>query len=86
VGPPHLESFDGRSIWVAIPLWAIALFFASYPIVTLYKWKFVKNSCSGHCLKCGYNLAGLTEPRCPECGTRFAPAVAEPESRASREN
>ncbi len=25
----------------------------------------------GHCRKCGYNLRGLPEPRCPECGTRF---------------
>jgi len=23
------------------------------------------------CPTCGYNLTGLTEPRCPECGTRF---------------
>ena len=23
------------------------------------------------CVKCGYNLHGLTEPRCPECGTPF---------------
>ncbi len=26
---------------------------------------------SDHCQKCGYNLEGLTEPRCPECGTPF---------------
>ena len=32
----------------------------------------------GQCIKCGYNLTGLTEPRCPECGTEFAPAIAEP--------
>lgn len=25
----------------------------------------------GHCRRCGYNLTGLTEARCPECGTRF---------------
>jgi ribosomal protein L37E len=25
----------------------------------------------GHCIQCGYNLFGLTEPRCPECGTPF---------------
>lgn len=23
------------------------------------------------CLKCGYDLRGQTEPRCPECGTAF---------------
>jgi hypothetical protein len=23
------------------------------------------------CRECGYDLRGLTEPRCPECGTRF---------------
>jgi len=27
-----------------------------------------------HCLKCGYNLRGLPEPRCPECGTPFDPS------------
>jgi hypothetical protein len=26
------------------------------------------------CLRCGYVLTGLTEPRCPECGARFDPA------------
>ncbi len=25
----------------------------------------------GHCRQCGYNLAGLREERCPECGTPF---------------
>src|SRR5579884_3246062 len=25
-----------------------------------------------HCPLCGYNLRGLSEPRCPECGYRFA--------------
>jgi uncharacterized paraquat-inducible protein A len=25
------------------------------------------------CLRCGYNLTGLSEPRCPECGTSFDP-------------
>lgn len=23
------------------------------------------------CIECGYDLRGQTEPRCPECGTRF---------------
>lgn len=25
----------------------------------------------GCCRRCGYPLLGLTEPRCPECGTKF---------------
>jgi hypothetical protein len=28
----------------------------------------------GHCRVCEYNLRGLTEARCPECGTPFDPA------------
>lgn len=25
----------------------------------------------GHCRRCDYDLTGLTQPRCPECGTPF---------------
>ncbi len=28
---------------------------------------------AGGCIKCGYSLTGLTEPRCPECGQPFEP-------------
>ena len=31
----------------------------------------------GHCAECGYNLRGLPQPRCPECGTPFTPAPAK---------
>jgi len=27
---------------------------------------------AGHCAKCGYNLAGLAAPMCPECGNRHS--------------
>src|SRR5262245_50529812 len=26
-----------------------------------------------HCLHCGYDVQGLPEPRCPECGCEFNP-------------
>lgn len=29
------------------------------------------------CRRCGYDLQGLPEPRCPECGTPFDPAERE---------
>ena len=29
----------------------------------------------GFCQKCGYNLRGLTKPRCPECSTEFDPST-----------
>ena len=34
-----------------------------------------------HCPLCGYNLRGLSEPRCPECGHRFDWAVVTDPSR-----
>lgn len=34
-----------------------------------------------HCLQCGYCLVGLVQPRCPECGTPFDPALLEPKPR-----
>ncbi len=30
------------------------------------------------CPKCGYNLTGTTEPKCPECGQPFHPAMLRP--------
>ena len=30
---------------------------------------------AGLCGTCGYNLSGLTEPRCPECSTAFDPTT-----------
>lgn len=35
---------------------------------------------SAHCPKCGYNLKGLTEPRCPECGVPFDEKLLKAES------
>ncbi len=41
----------------------------------------LRNSLLSHgvpiCIPCGYDLRGQTEPRCPECGTSFDPALLD---------
>jgi hypothetical protein len=58
----------GWSPWVGVPLVAILLAVA---VPTLLVWRFVPKFPPGHCRRCGYNLKGLTQPRCPECGASF---------------
>ncbi len=57
---------------VSLPLWLLLLVLAA---PTAYLWHRDRRFRfpSGHCQQCGYNLHGLTEPRCPECGTGFEP-------------
>lgn len=38
-----------------------------------YAWKCPPARPPNECAHCGYLLYGLTEPRCPECGTAFPP-------------
>jgi hypothetical protein len=57
-----------------LPLWLPTLLFSflfvwgAHPLSHLRRRKRKK---LGLCVKCGYNLRGLTEPRCPECNTLF---------------
>jgi hypothetical protein len=37
----------------------------------------------GWCEKCGYDLTGLQNPRCPECGTEFKTALRPPGAQAT---
>ena len=46
-------------------IWFISLFLKPAHHMT------TKTNMPGYCQKCGYNLRGLTKPRCPECGTPF---------------
>jgi len=39
-----------------------------------------------HCSNCGYPLKGLTEPRCPECGTPFNELQIDNIIKPNREN
>ena len=66
------------------PFWALACVMVIWPASALIsgplrRWRRRRH---GHCAKCGYDLHGLTEPRCPECGREFqleaAPTAAAP--------
>jgi hypothetical protein len=53
-----------------MPFWFLFVVFVTYPAVAfirglLRRWRRRRR---GLCVRCGYNLTGLTEPRCPECG------------------
>ena len=54
--------------WIEFSLLAVLLLAA---VPTLLVWRFAPKFPRGHCQRCGYNLTGLTEARCPECGTEF---------------
>ncbi len=58
---------------LTIPLWIPAVLFGVPPLISLFRgpvrrWRRRRH---GLCVRCGYQLAGLIEPRCPECGTEF---------------
>ena len=51
-------------IW-ALPVSPVAAVFLTRKVRKMKRWR------RGVCLQCEYDLRGLTEPRCPECGTPF---------------
>jgi len=60
---------------VILPLWSLVTLFGPWPL-----WCFLRGPvrrarrrAAGCCPPCGYNLTGLIDPRCPECGTAFDP-------------
>ena len=61
------DVWDAGGLYV-IPLYAPFLLIA---LPTLLVWRLAPKFPRGHCRRCGYNLKGLTEARCPECGTGF---------------
>ncbi len=59
--------------WIAYAHVSLFSLFAVVAIPTLLVWRFwPKPVKPGHC-RCGYDLTGLPEPRCPECGKPFEP-------------
>lgn len=60
-------------ISASAPLWAPTTLFFAWPLWAFFRgpWRRSSRRAKGICLHCSYNLTGLTEPRCPECGTGF---------------
>ncbi len=57
-------------LMVSCPFWIPVLVLAAYPILVLASTiRRRLRPIPGLCSKCRYNLTGLPEQRCPECGT-----------------
>jgi hypothetical protein len=57
---------------IRLPFCLIAGLFGAYPTWQLALWnRKIRRRRRGLCVYCGYDLRGLVEPRCPECGMAF---------------
>lgn len=63
--PDGLRSACVTILWLSYVCWSTIV--SSVAIRRLYT--------AGFCRQCGYDLTGLTEPRCPECGKPFDPKL-----------
>ncbi|HPM24667.1 MAG TPA: hypothetical protein PLP66_12230 [Phycisphaerae bacterium] len=58
---------------VGLPFWFLAGGVLSAAVIAYRRGprRRARRRRRGECIHCGYPLAGLTEPRCPECGRAF---------------
>ena len=70
---PRNAMYPQGALAMCIHLWIPTLLFGSlfYLCRPEYHVRRRKRKKLGLCLKCGYNLTGLNELRCPECNTPF---------------
>ncbi len=74
-GWPSYRGHGTRGFTVMVPLWLpAALFLVAHLGLALPRRRLANRRRAGSCLACGYNLRGLQDPRCPECGVAFDPA------------
>lgn len=73
----HRKNATTRCLIVHAPFWAVFTALAAYPTITLILWPIRRRhrKKKGFCTSCGYNLTGLPEPRCPECGQAVSNAT-----------
>lgn len=64
-------SFWGRMLVLDALLWALPVLPTATIVLAYRKVRRMERWRRGVCLRCEYDLRGLTEPRCPECGTPF---------------
>jgi hypothetical protein len=64
------EWIEWNKMKIIFPLWAPLLVFGTYPTISFIRGPLRRRRRRrrGLCVHCGYNLTGLPEPRCPECG------------------
>ncbi len=72
VAPAVNLHFIGVRSWLWLPVTPMAIYPFGVVVRNRYDYYFRRHRHNrGLCLACGYNLTGLPEPRCPECGTKI---------------
>lgn len=68
-GPPPIQIEN--TYVLSTPAWLVVVALWTYPIYCFIRGPLRRSRLRrrGLCVKCGYNLTGAPEPRCPECGT-----------------
>lgn len=70
-----IDTTEAYSLRVWFPLWVPFALCSIWPVLAFSRgpWRRSGRRIKGFCLGCGYNLTGLVEPRCPECGRPTPP-------------